>query len=120
LNIKTLAFGLLLAAASPAFASDIDGKWSGAIDTPNGPVTINYTFKAQGATLTGATSAPDGREIAISDGKIMGNKVSFSLTLDFGQGPATINYSGEFTAAELKLHSEFMNMPFDFTLKKSK
>jgi hypothetical protein len=50
----------------------------------------------------------------------MGNKVSFCLTLDFGQGPATIHDSGEFTAAELKLHSEFMNMPFDFTLKKSK
>lgn len=120
LKMKTLAFGLLLAVAGPAFAHDIDGKWTGSIDTPNGPVAISYTFKANGATLTGATAGPDGKEIPISDGKIAGNKVSFALTLDFGQGPATFNYTGEVTPAELKLHSEFMNMPFDFSLMKAK
>jgi hypothetical protein len=118
LKIRNLAFGLLLAVATPAFAADIDGKWTGSIDSPNGPVTINYTFKAQGATLTGSTTAGDGKVWPITDGKITGNKVSFSLTLDFGQGPATFNYTGELAAAMLTLHSEFMNQPFDFTLRK--
>jgi hypothetical protein len=119
LNIRTFAFGLLLAAAAPAFAADIDGKWAGTIDTPNGPVMLNYTFKATGEVLTGTTAGPMGQELPIANGKITGNKVSFSLTLDLGQGPATFNYTGEMTTGELKLHSEFMGMPFEFTLKKT-
>jgi hypothetical protein len=119
LNIKTFAFGLLLAAATPAFAADIDGKWTGTVDSPNGPVTINYTFKASGEVLTGSTADPMGKEWPIANGKISGNKVSFSLTLDFGQGPATFNYTGELSPAELKLHSDFMGTPFDLSLKKA-
>jgi len=117
-KIRTFALALLLL-ASPAFAADIDGKWTGSIDTPNGTVALNYTFKAEGATLTGSTSGPDGSSIPLKDGKIDGNKVAFSLTLDFGQGPTTFNYTGELSATELKLHSEFMGMPIDFTLKKA-
>ena len=118
MKIRTFALALLLL-ASPAFAADIDGKWTGSIDTPNGTVALNYTFKAEGATLTGSTSGPDGSSIPLKDGKIDGNKVAFSLTLDFGQGPTTFNYTGELSATELKLHSEFMGMPIDFTLKKA-
>jgi len=117
MKIRALALGLLLASL-PAFAADVDGKWTGSIDTPNGPVEINYTFKADGKTLTGSTATPGG-DIAIKDGKIDGSKVSFSLTLDFGQGPTTFNYTGEVSPKEMKLHSEFMGMPIDFTLKKA-
>jgi hypothetical protein len=116
-KIRALALGLMLVSAQ-AFAADVDGKWTGSIDTPGGPVDINYTFKADGNKLTGSTSTPGG-DIAIADGKIDGNKVSFSLTLDFGQGPTTFNYTGEVSPKEMKLHSEFMGMPIDFTLKKA-
>ena len=117
-GIRALACGLLLAAA-PAFADVVDGKWTGSIDTPNGTVPINYTFKANGGTLTGSVLGPDGMPIPIKDGKIAGNKLSFSLTLDFGGGPTTFNYTGEVSATELKLHSDFMGQPIDFTLKKA-
>ena len=118
MKIRTLAL-LLLLAATPAFAANVDGKWTGSVDTPNGTVPINYTFKADGGTLTGSTSAPDGSTIPIKGGKIAGNKVSFSLTLDFGAGPTKFDYTGEVSPTELKLHSEFMGMPIDFTLKKA-
>jgi hypothetical protein len=118
MKLRALLLGLALV-TSPAFAADIDGKWTGSLDTPNGPVQVNYTFKADGAKLTGSTSAPDGSAVPIKDGKIDGKKVSFSLTLDFGAGPTTFLYTGEVSATELKLHSEFMNMPLDFTLKKA-
>ncbi len=58
-KLRTLLFGLLLCCA-PAFAASVDGDWSGSLDTPNSPVQISYTFKADGATLTGTTSGPDG------------------------------------------------------------
>jgi hypothetical protein len=117
-NIRALALALLLA-ATPAFAADIDGKWTGSVDTPNGPVQVNYTFKADGDTLTGSSTGPDGTSIAIKDGKIAGNKISFSLTLDFGAGPTTFNYTGEVSGTELKLHTSFMDMPIDMALKKA-
>lgn len=118
MTIRTLALGLLFAAA-PAFAADIDGKWVGSVDSPNGPVMINYTFKAEGAVLTGATTGPDGTPLPIKDGKIAGNTLSFTLTLDFGAGPTTFNYTGEVSGSDLKLHTSFMDMPIDFALNKS-
>jgi hypothetical protein len=118
MNIRTLALGFLLA-ATPAFAADVDGKWTGSIDSPNGPVQVNFTFKAEGETLTGSQSAPDGTAIPIKDGKVAGNKVSFSLTLDFGAGPTKFDYTGDVSATELKLHTSFMEMPIDFMLKKA-
>ena len=118
MKIRALALGLMLA-ATPAFAADVDGKWTGSLDTPNGPVTVNYSFKAEGSTLTGSTTTPDGAAIPIKDGKITGNKLTFSLTLDFGAGPTTFNYTGEVSATDLKLHTSFMDMPIDFALKKA-
>ena len=118
MKFKALALALLLS-ASPAFASDIEGTWSGAIDTPNGPIPVSYSFKAAGETLTGATTAPDGSTLPIANGKITGNTLSFTLTLDFGGGPTTFSYTGEIAGSELKLHTAFMDMPIDFLLKKT-
>jgi hypothetical protein len=119
MNIKSLVFGLLLLGATPAFAGDIDGKWSGSIDTPNGAVAVNFAFTSAGEALTGFQTGPDGSMIPIKDGKIADNKVTFSLTLDFGAGPTTFNYTGEVSPADLKLHTSFMDMAIDFALKKA-
>lgn len=51
MKIKTLAIALILAAA-PAFAADVDGKWTGSLDSPGGPMQVSYTFKADGNKLT--------------------------------------------------------------------
>jgi len=118
MKIKTLALGLLLI-ASPAFAADIEGMWSGSIDTPNGAAPINFTFKAAGEVLTGSTTGPDGSSLAISNGKIMGSMLSFTLTLDFGGGATTFVYTGVVSGKDLTLHTAFMDMPIDFQLKKT-
>ncbi len=118
MKLKSLALALLLAAA-PAFAADIDGKWTGSIDMGGNAIAINYTFKADGTKLTGSTSGPDGAAIPIKNGKIDGNKISFTLDLDFGQGPTSFNYTGVVSPTEVKLHSTFMDMPIDFALKKA-
>jgi hypothetical protein len=118
MKLKSLGLALLLAAA-PAFAADVDGKWDGSLDTPGGAVAISYTFKAEGAKLTGTSAAPDGTPVPIKNGKIDGNKISFSLDVDFGQGPITFEYTGVVSPTEIKLHSSFMDMPLDFALKKA-
>ena len=118
MKAKLLALALLLTAA-PAFAADIDGKWSGSIDTPGGAMTIVYTFKTEGATLTGSSLGPDGSALPIKNGKVDGNKISFAQDIDFGQGPITFNYTGVVSPTDLKLHSSFMDMPIDIELKKA-
>ncbi len=89
--------------AASAFAADIDGKWAGSLDSPNGPITIGFTFKADGAALTGTTTGPDGMETKISNGKIEGNKISFDVAIDFGGMPFTISYTGVLSGASLAL-----------------
>ena len=118
-RILVLVVGLMLLAA-PAFAADVDGKWTGSIETPMGTVPVGFTFKADGATLTGTSLAPDGGEIAIKDGKIDGNKISFIVAIDFGGMPVMIGCNGVVVLAEIKFTGDFMGMPFEFTVTKAK
>jgi len=114
---KALAFGLLLVTGA-AYAAEIDGDWVTSFETPNGAVEIKYTLKADGNTLTGTSTGPDGRAIPLKDGKIDGDTISFALDLDFGQGPMTFHYTGTVSGGEIKVTSEFNGQPFDFTLKR--
>jgi hypothetical protein len=117
MRILALALAFLLASAV-AFAGDLDGKWSGSIDSPNGPVTIGFTFKTDGATLTGTSTGPDGSVSMISKGKITGDKIAFDLAVDMQGTAMTFNYTGVVAGNEIKLHTEFMGMPFDYSIKK--
>ena len=70
-QVLALALGLMLLAA-PVFAHDADGKWEGMIDTPMGTIPVGFTFKTDGAGLTGTSLGPDGAGIQIKNGKIEG------------------------------------------------
>lgn len=104
--------------AAPAFAADVDGKWSGTIDTPNGAFPVSFMFKADGATLTGSQLGMDGMEIPIKDGKVDGTMITFLVSLDFGGMPFELSYKGEVSPSEIKLTAEAFGMPFEFTVKK--
>lgn len=118
MKFRNVALGLVLLAAS-AFAADIDGKWKGSIETPMGPVEVGFTFKADGASLTGSTTGPDGMEIKITNGKIDGDNVSFDVAIDFGGMPLTINYTGVLKGADLALKADIFGMPFEIAAKKA-
>ena len=114
-----LVLGLILV-ASMAFAAPIDGKWVGEIPGMDGnPMKLSYTFKADGATLTGSTTGPDGKEMAIKEGKIDGDKISFSITLDFGGQEMKMEYKGVLSGDTLKLTLDMMGQPMEVTLKKA-
>ena len=105
--------------AAPARAADVDGKWTGSIDTPMGAIQVGFNFKADGATLTGSTTGPDGAEVAIKNGKIDGNKISFNVSIDFGGMSLDFVYTGTVSPDTLQMSSDFMGMPFMFSLKKA-
>jgi hypothetical protein len=103
----------------PAGAADVDGKWSGSLDSPNGPVQMGFTFKADGATLSGTSTGPDGAEVAIKSGTIDGNKISFVVSIAFGGMAFDLNYTGVVSADNIQLILDFMGMPMPFTVKKA-
>lgn len=110
---------LVLLMAGAAFAADVDGKWSGSIDTPMGAIPIAFTFKADGATLSGSMSGADGGEVPIKNGKVDGNKISFNVSVDFGGMSFDFVYTGTVSGETLQMSSDFMGMPFTFSLKKA-
>ena len=118
MRISALLLGLMLLAA-PAFAADVDGKWAGGLETPNGPVNVAFEFKADGPTLTGSMSGPDGAPLSIKNGKIEGQNITFNVTLDFGGMPFELNYKGVVSPAEIKLTLDLMGMPLEFVVKKA-
>ncbi len=117
MRLPKFVIGFLLLAVS-AFAADIDGKWTGSVSTPNGDVPQTFNFKADGAALGGSLEFMPGMAIPIADGKVDGNDISFSVTLDFGM-PFKITYTGVVAGSELKIKGDAAGMPFEFTLKKS-
>ncbi len=112
-----LILGIMLLAV-PAMAADVDGRWTGSVDTPGGTFPVEFTFKADGATLTGSTG-PAGMQVPIKNGKIDGNKISFDLDLDFGGMAITFSYTGVVSPSEIKLTSDIMGMPFEYVVKKA-
>ena len=118
-QILAMVLGVLLLAA-PAFAHDADGKWEGMIDTPMGAIPVGFTFKTDGAAVTGTSLGPDGAAIPIKNGKVDGSKISFSVDLDFGGMAITLNYVGAASPDKIAFSGDFMGMPFEFTVTKAK
>ena len=110
---------MMLALSVSAFAADVDGKWAGTIATPNGDLPVGFTFKADGAKLTGTTMGFDGTDVAISEGKVDGKNISFKVTFDFGGMPFELNYKGVVSPTEIKITGEAAGMPFEVVVKKA-
>jgi hypothetical protein len=64
--------------AATAMAADVTGTWTAETKTPDGgSFQLTFTFKVDGATLTGTVQAPQGDPLPISNGKVDGDKFSF-------------------------------------------
>ena len=107
---------LMLVVAFALMAADVTGKWVAEQPGRNGGPGRQVTFdlKADGATLTGTMSggmgggrrgggggAPQAREI--SDGKVDGNNISFTVKMEFNGNTMVTKYEGTLSGDELKL-----------------
>lgn len=118
MKVRAMVLGIVLAAVT-AFAADVDGKWTGAVNTPNGDLPVSFEFMAEGATLSGSMLGMDGMKIPIKDGKVDGSNISFSVTLDFGGMPFTLNYKGVVASDQIKLSGDANGQSFELVVKKS-
>jgi hypothetical protein len=110
---------LVLVVCVTAYAADIDGTWTGTVQTPMGDFPVTFTFKADGAKLTGSTMGFDGADVPIQDGKIDGNTATWAVTFDFGGMPLMLTYKGVVSGTEMKVTADALGMPVEFALKKA-
>jgi hypothetical protein len=112
------SLGLL---AALAMAADIAGKWMGDMPGRGGETASTmFNFKVDGEKLSGTMTGPQG-EIPLQEGKVAGNQVSFSTTLDFGGNSVKILYKGALSGDQMKMtrEREGSGQPREFTIKRS-
>jgi hypothetical protein len=86
-----------------AVLADPNGKWVGVIQTPDGnTIDVGYNFKVDGAKLTGTAQSPAG-EVSIDNGKVDGDKFSFTVNVSGTEYPHT----GKFYADSCALDVDF-------------
>jgi hypothetical protein len=106
--------------AATAFAADVTGTWAAEMKTPDGnSFPLTFTFKQDGASLTGTVQGPQGDPIAISNGKVDGDKFTFDVSFN----GITIHHDCTVNGDEIKMttKSDSGNFPgMEMTLKKAK
>jgi hypothetical protein len=109
-----------------AMAADVTGKWVAEMPGRNGgpPRQMTFDLKQNGSTLTGTMSGGMGRggatPVEISDGKVDGDNVSFTVKRDTPNGPMEMKYKGTVSGDDLKLKYTMMDQEREITAKRSK
>jgi hypothetical protein len=97
-----LAISLLSLLTLAASAADVNGAWTAQIPGRQGQtMESTITLKTDGEKLTGAIASPRG-ERPIENGKISGDELSFSQTLEFGGNKVVLLYKGKVAGDEIK------------------
>ena len=119
-----LAFTIACALLTSVRAADIDGKWRAEFDSQIGQQKYVFELKAEGEKLTGKAFAErqgQKTEIALKDGRIVKDEVSFSEPLKFQDQEILIEYKGKIVGDELKLHRKVGDIAaYDIVAKREK
>ena len=116
--LSACAVSLLLLSPAIAMAADITGTWSGGMRGPGGNADfqLTFTFKQDGTKFTGTVQGPQGDPLPITDGKIDGDKFTFTVSFN----GATINHEGTINGDEIKLTTKSdQGFGGEMTLKRS-
>jgi hypothetical protein len=117
----SLLLAILLAVAICAVAADVTGKWVAQVPGRSGNTReTTFNFKVDGAKLTGTMSGRQG-DIAISDGKVSGDSISFVISQERGGETVKMNFSGTVSGDEMKVKREGgQGAAIEFTAKRAK
>lgn len=112
---KTFLIGIfVIGFAALCLAADPNGKWEGAINTPNGEIKLVFTFKVDGDKLSGTVESPRG-ERPITDGKVAGDDLSFKVTA----GDNVMTYQGKMAGNTINMKSQGPRGEREFVLKRA-
>ena len=90
--LRVVLIGSLVALG--LWAADVTGKWTADMQGPNGnTMTTTFNLKADGNNLTGTVSGRNG-DTNITDGKVDGNNISFTVVREMQGNQMKMNYKG--------------------------
>lgn len=117
MKLLTMLFLLLVPAA---MAADISGRWKGTAETPNGTIERTFNFKVEGDKLTGETESQMLGKSTITDGKVEGNTVTFTINVKFQDNDMKLNYKGLINGDEIKFTVDIPNggQTIEYTAKR--
>jgi hypothetical protein len=96
---------LIAAVCASALASDISGNWKATAEGPNGSMERTFTFKVDGNKVTGETTSSLMGKSVITDGKVDGDTVTFTITAKLQDNEMKLTYKGKITDKEIVFES---------------
>ena len=109
-------FALLVLTAPVAAQVNVAGKWALLLESPQGPAELIAVLEQDGATVTGVLELPDVESVAMTDGMIEENKLTFILLMSFqGQEIAmsvTAEVDGEAMTGMIEIAEAGFSFPF--------
>ena len=124
LRISGVLVILIFCSLVGVFAADISGKWTAEFDSQVGQQKYTYEFTVKGTNFAGKASANiagTDMESEIVDGKIDGDKISFTENLDYQGMALTITYTGTVSGNEMNLSRDVGGQGGEtFTAKRAK
>ena len=111
---------LMMVLALTLCAADVAGTWKASVETPNGTFENTFVFKVDGNKLTGTVTGRMG-EAPISDGKVDGDDVSFTVVRNRDGQEFKLSYKGKVKGNEMMLTLSVpgMDQTLDMTAKKT-
>ena len=113
--MKLKAAMLILLMTVCAFAADVTGKWKATTQGPNGEMQLTFNLKQDGGTVTGTVESPMG-EMAVSEGKIDGDNISFTVATD----QFKVVHKGTVSGDEMKLKVDIGDQTMEMTATRAK
>ena len=111
--------------AIAAYAADVTGKWTAEVPGRGGNMQTNtIVLKQDGAKLTGTLDGGRGGPVEITEGKVEGETVSFTVVRETANGKFTSKYKGTVSGSDIKFTRTMEGgqgggQPVEFTAKKS-
>ena len=106
--------------ATTLLAGDVTGKWTAEVEGRNGQKrTQTFDLKADGDKVTGTMVGMGGREMKLEDGKISGDTITFSVTMEFNGNTRKIDYTGKIVGDSINFKSGQGERAREFTAKRT-
>ena len=117
-----------------AMAADVNGKYTGEMQGRNGAQAITMNFTTASGAVTGTVSNPrGGDDMKIENGKVDGDTITFSVTMQMGDNQMVTKYTGKISGDSIEFSREMQGGrggrggggggggrgPATFTVKKS-
>lgn len=88
------------ARAGGAAAAQVGGTWLMTVTSPQGPMEMTVALEQTGASLAGRITSQLGSN-PIDEGRVAGNSVSWSMTIQMGGQSMTIGFQGDVSGTRM-------------------